>query len=147
MPIRQIEKLKSGEHAVAPSLYIAVSPTGGRSWVYRHVRNGRKIDMGIGSCRAMSRDDAMREVERLQTQRRAGVDPLAARRRNAAADAVHCHCPTFRQAAIDFRQSRPGTTILDPDRWAAHPRLAMRRGVVARAQRYYRISGQGRATT
>lgn len=104
MPVRQIEKLPPGKHAVAPSLYIAVSHIGGRSWVYRFTVAGRKVDMGIGSCRTMTRDDALREVEKLQAQRRAGVDPLTARRQNAAADAVHC--PTFRQAAIDFHKSK-----------------------------------------
>ena len=83
MPIKAIEKLqpKPGKHrkvAVAPSLYLLLSPTGGRSWIFRYVRKGVKIDMGLGSARELSRDEAIEKVRALQAMRKDGVDPLAA---------------------------------------------------------------------
>jgi len=109
MPVKAIEKLRPGKHACAPCLYIHVSRTGGRSWVYRYVRSGAKVDMGIGSYRELSRDEAIDKVAELQAQRKAGIDPLTARRDTAKADAEAAGVPTFRAAALGYHKANGGT--------------------------------------
>ena len=107
MPIKAIEKLqpKPGKHrkvAVAPSLYLHLSPTGGRSWIFRYVHKGVKIDMGIGSARELSRDEAIEKVRALQAMRKDGVDPLAARREAVTVGKAIADVPAFKTCALDY---------------------------------------------
>lgn len=114
MPVKAIDKLQPmpGKHrkvAVAPSLYIHISPTGGRSWIFRYVRNGIKIDMGIGSARELSRDEAIDKVRELQAMRKAGIDPLAARREAVIAGEAVSSIPTFKACAEAYHAANAGT--------------------------------------
>jgi integrase len=99
MSLRRIEALPPGHHAVAPGVYIAVSRTGGRSWFFRY-RDGKvRHDIGLGSCSTASRDDAIREADKLRDQLRAGIDPLARKRERAIDRALSL---TFEQCARRF---------------------------------------------
>jgi integrase len=103
MPVKAIDKLGTGKHAVAPFLYLYRKPTGGASWLYRYVANGSKIDMGIGSLRDVSRDDAIAKVAELQALRKAKIDPRAARRETAKPVAT---VPTFKAAALAYHATQ-----------------------------------------
>jgi integrase len=106
MPLKRIEQLGPGFHCVGPSLYIAVGKIdpdthkpGSRSWVFRYVDAGRKRDMGLGSFREISREDAERRIEQLREARRNGVDPIQAKRAKAINQALSV---TFEKAARGF---------------------------------------------
>jgi hypothetical protein len=114
MPVKAIEKLQPipGKHrkvAVAPSLYIHISPTGGRSWIFRYVRRVVKVDMGIGSARELSRDEAIEKVRELQAMRKAGIDPHAARREAVVAGEAVADVPTFKAACETYHTAQAGT--------------------------------------
>ena len=108
MPVKAIEKLPPGFHAVAECLYLSKTATGGASWVFRYVVKGRKTNMGIGSARELSRDEAIAEVARLQAMRKAGIDPLAERRAAVIAGAATAS-PTFKACALDYHTANAGT--------------------------------------
>jgi integrase len=104
MPLRQIDRLPPGLHAVSPGgLYIAVGETGSRSWIFRYVADGRKRHFGIGSCRDIDRDQAEREVEKLRELRRTGVDPIDARRAKTLGKALSI---SFEECARRFHKSQ-----------------------------------------
>jgi integrase len=108
MPLRQIDRLPPGLHAVAPSLYIAIGKdaegkSSSRSWIFRYVANGRKRHFGIGSCRDIDRDQAEREVEKLRELRRQGIDPIDAKRAKTLDKALSI---TFEQCARRFYKSQ-----------------------------------------
>ena len=109
MPVKKIEVLPGGRWAVASSLYLFVSPTGGRSWVFRYTGpKGKVVDMGIGSYRELSRDKAIERVAELQAMRKAGIDPLAERRAAVIAGAATAS-PTFKACALDYHTANAGT--------------------------------------
>lgn len=106
MPVKRIEQLGPGFHCVVPCLYIVVGKIDpethkprSRSWVFRYVDAGRKRDMGLGSFREVSRDDAERRVEQLREARRNGVDPIQAERETVIDRALSV---TFEKAARGF---------------------------------------------
>jgi hypothetical protein len=116
MPLKRIDALPAGRHAVAENLYLFRSATGGASWVFRYFDGKRKIDLGIGSARAMSRDDAIAKVAELQALRKAGVDPLTERRARVITDAVKV--PTFREAMIAYHaEQAKGWSKSHADAW------------------------------
>src|SRR5579859_2699523 len=105
MPLRQIDRLPPGLHAVSPGgLYIAIGRSGSRSWIFRYVgAGGKKRHFGIGSCQKIDRDQAELECEKLREQRRTGVDPIDARRANALDKALSI---TLEQCARRFYKSQ-----------------------------------------
>jgi integrase len=66
---------------------------------FRHVDAGRKRDMGLGSFREISREDAERRVEQLREARRNGIDPIQAKRDKAIDRVLSV---TFEKAARGF---------------------------------------------
>jgi integrase len=100
---RSVETLKKpGMHADGGGLYLHVSASGARSWIFRWKRGGRSHDMGLGT--AGNDDVGLAEARELASEARrvirGGGDPIAARKaarlqeQIAAAKAM-----TFRQCA------------------------------------------------
>ena len=77
-----------GRHSDGGGLYLTISKTGARSWVFFYKRNGKQKEMGLGSARsggvtlAQARDAAA-EARRVLAS---GDDPLEARRAAQAAE-------------------------------------------------------------
>jgi hypothetical protein len=67
---------KPGLHADGGGLYLRVQATGGRSWVYRYQRNGRRRDMGLGSVAAVDLREAREKAACYQRWVRKGLDPI-----------------------------------------------------------------------
>src|SRR6516165_3132352 len=84
-------------------LYLRVSPTGGKSWVFRFQLNGNRRDMGLGPYPDISLAEARTKALAHRKQRYEGIDPLAAKaaerqaRRLSAAKGR-----TFREVAEDY---------------------------------------------
>ena len=78
---RQVETIKApGRHADGGNLYLNVTASGARSWVFMYVRGGRQREMGLGPARDVTLAEA-RDVA-LQHRRtiRSGFDPLEIRK-------------------------------------------------------------------
>src|ERR1700730_17810991 len=75
---RQIASAKTGRHGDGGGLYLVVSRTGARKWIFRFTSSGKSNEMGVGGAAvtlAQARDraaDARKFVA-------AGVNPITAR--------------------------------------------------------------------
>ncbi|WP_277909407.1 tyrosine-type recombinase/integrase [Komagataeibacter kakiaceti] len=74
-------------------LYLVISSKGGKSWVCRIQKNGRRRDIGLGSAKTVSLVLARQRAGKARMQVEAGLDPIAERRKEAG-------IPTFREAAL-----------------------------------------------
>ena len=86
-----------GLHADIHGLYLRVSPSGARSWVFRYQRSGKRHMMGLGSTAVLGLREAREEAARLRLVLRAGRDPMAERSRPSGM--------TFREVADMFLAS------------------------------------------
>lgn len=69
----------AGYHADGGGLYLLVGPTGGKSWVYRYQRSGRRREMGLGSAAVVTLQEARGAALAQRRMLASGNDPLAAR--------------------------------------------------------------------
>ena len=77
---RAVEALKQpGHFADGGGLYLQVSETGSRSWVFRYQRAGRRREMGLGSFPAVGLKEARGKAALVRADLGAGKDPLAER--------------------------------------------------------------------
>jgi integrase len=84
-------------------LYLRISPTGAKSWVFRFQLDGKRRDMGLGPYPDISLAEARRRATEHRNQRRDGIDPLDAKaaRRRAQRLAI-AKGRTFRECAAEF---------------------------------------------
>lgn len=102
----QVQRLSEpGLHHDGGGLYLQVSATGTKSWVFRYRLHGRVRDMGLGSFADFSLAEA-RDRARLQRQLVADkMDPLEERNaRSRAALAVRALEVSFEQCARDYHE-------------------------------------------
>ena len=88
---RAVETSKSlGLIADGGGLYLQVSKSGAKSWLYKFMLNGRAREMGLGSLNAVSLADAREKAALCRSSLADGIDPIEARQadrsRNIAAD-------------------------------------------------------------
>lgn len=102
----QVRNLKEpGRYSDGDGLLLEVRPGGSKSWIARLQSNGKRRDYGLGSFKDISLNEARDKAREYRKQLRAGIDPLAAKRKaleqiptfRAAAKAVHTeHKPGWR---------------------------------------------------
>jgi integrase len=98
-----------GRYADGGNLYLQVSPTGARSWLFMYRLAGRQREMGLGSAaaHAVSLQEARNRAAAARKQVEAKIDPLDARR--AAEAAAKAHSITFGAFADEYVSShKPG---------------------------------------
>ena len=98
-------KVETGHKLLADGrgLYLRVTATGGKSWVYRYMANGQRHDMGLGPYPDVGLADAREKALGLRRTRLEGQDPLLARRTSKATVAsAHAAGMTFETAADQF---------------------------------------------
>lgn len=99
-------KKTPGYYSDGGGLYLQVSPTGTKSWIFRFMLQGRAREMGLGSVLdkplAIAREDASRCRLLLQD----GIDPIThrAKQREHAAEAKR-KVRTFEQCATEFHST------------------------------------------
>jgi integrase len=77
---KTVEKAKeSGYYCDGGGLYLQVSPTASKSWIFRYARHGKSHEMGFGSERDVSLAEARTKAADARRQLVNGIDPLAAR--------------------------------------------------------------------
>jgi integrase len=89
---RKAETAKPGRHGDGRGLYLVVSATGARKWVFRFTFGGRVTEMGMGSTSVVSLAEARDRTHEARKLLEAGENPIAAKRRAALTSAG---TPTF----------------------------------------------------
>lgn len=82
-----------GRYSDGECLHLIVSETGAKSWIARVTRKGKQRDIGLGSASLVSLAEARRLCRDVRLQIKAGLDPVAERKRAAG-------IPVFRSAAV-----------------------------------------------
>ncbi|MFD1330752.1 tyrosine-type recombinase/integrase [Methylopila musalis] len=68
-----------GRYADGGNLYLSVSPTGAKSWVFMYRLDRRQREAGLGSAQSLSLAAARDVAQRMREQLAQGHDPIAAR--------------------------------------------------------------------
>jgi integrase len=111
---RQINKLnarkvetvnEAGRHSDGGGLYLNVTESGGRSWLFMYKVAGRRREMGLGSLRDVPLTQARKVAANARQQLAGGLDPLTARQKpatmifsEAAAALIESMSPAWRNA-------------------------------------------------
>lgn len=93
---RRVATLKTaGRYVDGRGLILVVDERGNRRWLLRVTVNGRRRDIGLGSCNEVSLAEAREKRDDMRREIRGGVDPLAKRARQKAT-------PSFQDYARDL---------------------------------------------
>lgn len=88
------KKTKPGYHADGGGLYLQISPSGSKSWLFRYMLNQRRREMGLGSFTGVSLADARDKAANCRRIVANRIDPIdakhsdRARRANEAAKSI-----------------------------------------------------------
>lgn len=110
LSFKKVERLREpGKYADvgqegARGLYLCVGKGTSKSWVFRYSRGGRTRYMGLGSARDRNLDDARVEARKARDLLSEGIDPLEAKRAQAAPRARAEAKPnmTFKECAVKY---------------------------------------------
>lgn len=101
LPPVSVKKIKEpGYHADGGGLYLQVTKTGARTWVFRYTIGGRAREMGLGGLGAVSLAKARAKAAECRQLRADGLDPIEERdraRREAEEEAARAK--TFKECA------------------------------------------------
>lgn len=92
-----------GYHADGGGLYLQVTASGAKSWVFRYRFEGRRPEMGLGPLHVIGLTDARAAADAARKMVQSGQDPLAGRRAAAVATSS---IPTFWEAAVAYIAER-----------------------------------------
>lgn len=81
-----------GRYGDGDGLFLLIGKTGGKSWMVRAQKDGKRRDIGLGSAAKVSLKLARERAGLVRSQMEVGIDPIAERRKAAG-------IPTFREAA------------------------------------------------
>jgi len=94
---KSVETLGAGYHADGDGLYLQVTGNGGRSWIFRYQRHGKRRDMGLGPAHLVGLAEARRRALEFRRCLLEGIDPLERKRaRDRAAAVEAAQTITFR---------------------------------------------------
>ncbi|NQW11057.1 MAG: integrase arm-type DNA-binding domain-containing protein [Alphaproteobacteria bacterium] len=101
---RQVQTMKRpGMFADGNGLYLQITRSGGKTWVFRFTMDGKRRDMGLGSAGIVTLAEARQKALDAKKRVVAGIDPIEARRSVAAAQAVEiARTMTFQQCASAY---------------------------------------------
>ncbi|MEN4956995.1 Arm DNA-binding domain-containing protein [Stenotrophomonas indicatrix] len=94
---------KPGYHPDGGGLYLQVTASGAKSWVFRYRFEGRRPEMGLGPLHVIGLADARAAADVARRMVQSGQDPLAGRR---AAAVAASSIPTFWEAATAYIAER-----------------------------------------
>ena len=91
---------KPGMYGDGGNLWLQVSPSGSKSWIFRFMQGGRGREMGLGSALVVTLVDARKQASECRRQLSVGLDPI--QQREAAITAVRLEAAksvTFKKCA------------------------------------------------
>jgi Arm domain-containing DNA-binding protein len=119
LTMQDIERKPSGLWADGGGLYLRVTASGNRAWVFRYQLDGKRHDMGLGPVEP---GNGLREARGAVYERRAqvrqGIDPLAAKA-TAKAERVAATA-----AAFTFAEVAEQYIVAHEAEWRSHKSLA-----------------------
>ncbi len=65
-----------GRHPLGDRLYLQITESGAKSWIFRYFSNGKSKEMGLGSAKSISLGDIRIKMTEIQKDLANGVDPL-----------------------------------------------------------------------
>ena len=92
-----------GRHSDGGGLYLQVSPSGAKSWLFMFKRDGKRRELGLGSVREVPLAEARQKAAEMRRRLLEGEDPRQARDRDAGPVV-----PTFGVFADDWCASTEG---------------------------------------
>ena len=76
-----IKNLKEkGLYADGGGLYLRITESGTKGWIFRFARDSRTRDMGLGTCADISLASAREIAEECRKRLKRGLDPIEARK-------------------------------------------------------------------
>jgi integrase len=79
-----LPKLKAGMHADGGGLYLQVTQSGARTWIYRFMLDRRAREMGLGPLHIVTLAEAREKARECRRLRHEGIDPIDARKAQRA---------------------------------------------------------------
>jgi integrase len=107
-----VERIKQpGMHLDGKGLYLCVSQTGAKSWLFRYSANGgKRREMGLGAYPSVSLAEARQRAEECRKLTTAGKDPLEVRKaEKQAAQIEAARQMSFRQCAEAYIETHRST--------------------------------------
>lgn len=109
----KIKNAKEGYFLDGDGLYLQVSKSGAKSWIYRYQLNGRRREMGLGSLADVSAKDARRRAAEARSMVLDKIDPVEHRKQQAIvaaeiASKAKAGAVTFKDAAIEYIKDNRG---------------------------------------
>lgn len=106
-PLQVTRLTKPGLYGDGGLLYLQVSSPTAKSWVFRYKREGRAVDMGLGSVNDVSLTEARDAARTYRNLKRQGIDPKRHRdAERASLLAEQARVMTFEEATKDFIKGR-----------------------------------------
>jgi hypothetical protein len=94
---------KPGRYGDGGGLYLVVSPTGARKWVYRFTYGRKVSETGLGSADVVSLAEARRKAHEARRLLDAGENPVVARHKAAT---MRAGVPSFGTVADAFVKAK-----------------------------------------
>ncbi|WP_091749077.1 integrase arm-type DNA-binding domain-containing protein [Brevundimonas sp. 374] len=92
-----------GMYADGGGLYLQVSRSGTKSWIFRYSLNGREREMGLGPQHTITLADARVMATEARRMKLSGIDPIDARKSQRQAKRLEdARAITFNQASIAY---------------------------------------------
>ncbi len=86
LSVKKVEALtKAGNYGDGGGLWLQISKWQTKSWVFRFTIDGKRREMGMGSCNDVTLADARVQAETIRRLVRSGIDPIEARKAERAA--------------------------------------------------------------
>src|SRR5512144_615677 len=120
------KSLKPGHYSDGAGLYLQVSESGSKSWVFRYQRQGRRGELGLGPAGAVTLAEARERAAAQRALLAASKDPLSERRATLASERgsmtfaegaeafIKAHAPGWRNAKHGEQWRKTLTTYAFP---------------------------------
>lgn len=108
-PLMVSKTTKPGYYGDGAGLWLQVSPSGSKSWIFRYTLAGRQREMGLGPTHTVSLASARSQAKEHRLTLREGKDPLDARNATKlAASIAQARVMTFDQCASAYIAAHRG---------------------------------------
>lgn len=108
-PLMVSKTTKPGYYGDGAGLWLQVSPSGSKSWIFRYTLAGRQREMGLGPTHTVSLASARSQAKEHRLTLREGKDPLDARNATKlAASIAKARVMTFDQCASAYIAAHRG---------------------------------------
>lgn len=99
---KAVSAAKAGRHGDGDGLYLVISPTGARKWVFRFSWRGNVTEMGLGSAKVVGLAEARELRSSARKMLASGLNPIELRRQRDK----EINVPTFGTLADEFFEAK-----------------------------------------